>query len=294
MPTDARPRLDLAMPVHNEGPSIERTLEEWQAELSVAIDLRFLIAEDGSTDDTKEVLTRLEKRLPMHLDIAAGRRGYGHALKAALLAAETDYVLTCDSDGQIDPRDFWSVWAVREQHDLIVGWRVRRADHWFRKLMSGSFKLYHRLLFGTELHDPGLQPDVDETGGCAADCSAARAPGGRVSVGADGAGHSSAPQDRRSAATPQAAGQRGFGGVSAGTRAGHRVSQRGGAAESVSGQALLRAGGSTARIAANGASPRRKTPPIAAWQPSSQKDTFLGLSNLQHRISDLQARKLLT
>jgi glycosyltransferase involved in cell wall biosynthesis len=154
MPTDARPRLDLAMPVHNEGPSIEHTLEEWQAELSVAIDLRFLIAEDGSTDDTKEVLRRLEKRLPMHLDIAAGRRGYGHALKAALLAAETDYVLACDSDGQIDPRDFWSVWAVREQYDLIVGWRVRRADHWFRKLMSGSFKLYHRLLFRTELHDP--------------------------------------------------------------------------------------------------------------------------------------------
>ena len=154
MSTDARPRLDLAMPVHNEGPSIERTLVEWQAELSPAIDVRFLIAEDGSTDDTKEVLRRLEKRLPMHLDIAAGRRGYGHAMRAALLQAETDYVMTCDSDGQIDPRDFWSVWEAREQYDLIVGWRVRRADHWFRKLMSGSFKQYHRLLFGSRLHDP--------------------------------------------------------------------------------------------------------------------------------------------
>ncbi len=142
------------MPVHNEGPSIERTLQEWYGELSPAIDLRFLIAEDGSTDDTKEALRRLERQLPMRLDIAAGRRGYGHAMKAALLMAETDYVMTCDSDGQIDPRDFWRVWEARERYDLIVGWRVRRADHWFRKLMSGGFKLYHRMLFRTRLHDP--------------------------------------------------------------------------------------------------------------------------------------------
>ncbi len=154
MPTGARPRLDLAMPVHNEGASIEHTLEEWHAELSPAIDLRFLIAEDGSTDDTKEVLRSLEKRLPMRLDSAAGRRGYGHALKAALLQAETVYVMTCDSDGQIDPRDFWSMWEARERYDLIVGWRVRRADHWLRKAMSGSFKLLHRTLFGNRLHDP--------------------------------------------------------------------------------------------------------------------------------------------
>jgi hypothetical protein len=43
MPTDPRPRLDLAMPVHNEGPSIGRTREQWQARLSPAIDLRLLI-----------------------------------------------------------------------------------------------------------------------------------------------------------------------------------------------------------------------------------------------------------
>ena len=154
MPTDARPRLDLAMPVFNEGASIERTLEEWYAELSPTIDLRFLIAEDGSTDDTKEVLRRVAKRLPVHLDIATGRRGYGHAMKAALLAAQSPFVMTCDSDGQIDPRDFWNVWGAREQYDLIVGWRVTRADHWLRKLMSGSFKLLHRTLFRTQLHDP--------------------------------------------------------------------------------------------------------------------------------------------
>ena len=68
-----RPKLDLAMPVHNEGGAIERTLREWYAELSPAVDLRFVIAEDGSRDNTKEVLRKLEKELPLRLDMAERR-----------------------------------------------------------------------------------------------------------------------------------------------------------------------------------------------------------------------------
>ncbi len=47
-----RPKLDIVMPVHNEGGAVERTLREWYAELSPAVDLRFIIAKDGSRDNT--------------------------------------------------------------------------------------------------------------------------------------------------------------------------------------------------------------------------------------------------
>jgi glycosyltransferase involved in cell wall biosynthesis len=149
-----RPKLDLVMPVHNEGAAIERTLREWHAELSPAVDLRFVIAEDGSRDNTKEVLRRLEKELPMHLDTAEHRRGYAGGMMAALSASTTPYVLTSDSDGQTDPKDFWRLWAMREDYDLIVGWRVKRIDPLSRLLMSKCFKFYHKVLFGTRLHDP--------------------------------------------------------------------------------------------------------------------------------------------
>lgn len=149
-----RPKLDLAMPVHNEGEAIERTLREWYAELSPAVDLRFVIAEDGSQDNTKEVLRKLEKELPMHLDMAEHRRGYAGGMMAALSASATRYVLTSDSDAQSDPKDFWRMWEMREDYDLIVGWRVSRADPLSRKILSKSFKLYHKVLFGTRLHDP--------------------------------------------------------------------------------------------------------------------------------------------
>jgi len=155
MPTEpVRPKLDLAMPVHNEGASIKNTLEEWWRELSPTIDLRFIICEDGSKDDTKQVLRTLEKELPMLLDMADARRGYSGAMTAALRASTSPYVLTSDSDGQSDPRDFRRIWEMREEYDLIVGWRVNRADALLRKVMSKSFKLFHKLLFGTRLHDP--------------------------------------------------------------------------------------------------------------------------------------------
>jgi glycosyltransferase involved in cell wall biosynthesis len=149
-----RPKLDLAMPVHNEGGAIERTLREWYEELSPGVDLRFVIAEDGSQDDSKEVLRKLAKELPMHLDIAERRRGFAGGMRAALSASATPYVLASDADGQSDPKDFWRMWEMRENYDLIVGWRVNRTDSLGRLIMSKCFKFYHKALFGTRLHDP--------------------------------------------------------------------------------------------------------------------------------------------
>lgn len=155
MPAEVRrPRLDLVMPVHNEGASIEATLLEWYDELRGRIDVRFVVCEDGSRDNTKEVLRSLERRLPMHLDMVEGRRGYGGAMTVGLRASTTPHVLTSDSDGQIDPRDFWAVWEQRDAADMVVGWRVNRADTLVRRMMSRTFRFYHRSLFGTPLHDP--------------------------------------------------------------------------------------------------------------------------------------------
>jgi glycosyltransferase involved in cell wall biosynthesis len=75
-------------------------------------------------------------------------------MNAALCVSTSPYVLAVDSDGQCDPKDFWPVWELREQFDLIIGWRVNRADPLVRKMMSKSFHLLHRCLFGTWLHDP--------------------------------------------------------------------------------------------------------------------------------------------
>lgn len=151
---DSRPRLDLAMPAHNEGASIAASLREWHAELLPTIALRFSVAEDGSKDNTREILRGLAAELPIVLDFADHRRGYAGGMIAALRATETKFVLTSDSDGQSDPKCFPQLWNLREDYDLVIGWRSNRADTTSRKIMSGAFRTLHRLLFGTRLHDP--------------------------------------------------------------------------------------------------------------------------------------------
>jgi dolichol-phosphate mannosyltransferase len=148
------PTLEILLPVHNEGASIRATVEEMYEEISQRVSCRFIFCEDGSVDDTKEVLTDLARSIPAKLLIGAERKGYSRAVIDGMKALEAPFLLCLDSDGQCDPRDFWSLWEKREQADLILGWRVDRADNAMRRLMSRTFYLVYQLFFRVPAHDP--------------------------------------------------------------------------------------------------------------------------------------------
>jgi hypothetical protein len=60
----------------------------------------------------------------------------------------SNYVLITDSDGQHDPRDFWKLWELKKEYDIVSGWRVKRADSLQRKIMSKTFQFMAKKLFG--------------------------------------------------------------------------------------------------------------------------------------------------
>ena len=67
---DPKPELDVLLPVHNEAESIEATVREMYDEFSPLVRLRFIVCEDGSVDNTKDVLRRLSDSIPMRLILA--------------------------------------------------------------------------------------------------------------------------------------------------------------------------------------------------------------------------------
>ncbi|MGH9453310.1 MAG: glycosyltransferase family 2 protein [Terriglobia bacterium] len=148
------PELEILLPVHNEADSIEVTVREIYGELSPQVRLRFLICEDGSVDHTKQILRRLSESLPMNLILSEQRKGYSRAVIDGMKALEAPYLLCLDSDGQCDPKDFASFWNVRMESDVVLGWRVNRADTRLRKLMSRTFYRIYKLLYGVPVHDP--------------------------------------------------------------------------------------------------------------------------------------------
>ena len=92
--------------------------------------------------------------LPITLISAALRKGYSRAVVDGLRATTADRVACVDADGQCDPRDLVRLVQALDGHDLVVGRRTHRADHWSRMVMSRAFKLVFSAFFSVPLQDP--------------------------------------------------------------------------------------------------------------------------------------------
>lgn len=154
MPSPLLPELDVLLPIHNEGESIAATVKEIYEELKPFVRVRFILCEDGSRDNTKQVLTELAMEVPAALFLSEGRKGYSRAVRDGMMQQEAPYLLCLDSDGQCDPKDVRKFWNVRDTADVLLGWRVDRADTWMRKTMSRTFYLAWKVLYRCSLHDP--------------------------------------------------------------------------------------------------------------------------------------------
>ena len=147
-------QLQILLPVHNEGESIEAIVTEMHQIISPIVPFEFIICEDGSKDNTKEVLRKLAATFPMRLILSDERKGYSRAVVDGMIESDAPYLLCLDSDGQCDPKDFAPVWKLRDSFDLVMGWRVNRADNPMRRMMSRTFYGIYQAFFHTPVHDP--------------------------------------------------------------------------------------------------------------------------------------------
>jgi len=133
--------IAVLMPIHNEAETIEESVTEFYNIISPKMPLELVLSEDGSTDNTENVIERLSEKTPLKAILSTSRKGYAGGIKDGLKLVKANYVLITDSDGQQDPRDFWKLWSLRMKYDIVSGWRKERADALYRKVMSKIFQL---------------------------------------------------------------------------------------------------------------------------------------------------------
>jgi glycosyltransferase involved in cell wall biosynthesis len=138
------PQLEILLPVHNEADSIKDTIEEIYEQISPQVSLRFIICEDGSKDNTKQILRDLAKAIPMNFCLSDARKGYSRRCAMVWKSWKRLFCFASTLGRQCDPKDFAAFWAVRNEADVVLGWRVNRADNWMRKAMSGTFYLIYK------------------------------------------------------------------------------------------------------------------------------------------------------
>ena len=111
-----------------------------------------LVVDNGSTDGTAEVARAFGARV-----VTEPRRGYGAAVHAGLLAADTELVAVLDGDGSLDARmlPVLAAEVAQDRADLAVGRRVPvTARLWPWHARAGNAVLAARLRHrGLPVHD---------------------------------------------------------------------------------------------------------------------------------------------
>jgi hypothetical protein len=119
--------LSVVIPAYNEQDGIaaiiERVLAVKPALTADGTDLELLIVDDGSSDNTAEIVSRYpEARLVKH----SCNKGYGAALKTGFSSACGDWLGFLDADGTYPPEHFPALCQVLQAGDgadLVVGSR---------------------------------------------------------------------------------------------------------------------------------------------------------------------------
>ena len=147
--------LSIVVPCYNEAENIPGF---FPGLLSFAGErgYRVVAVNDGSSDKTLEILTRLKETAP-HLDVISHKlnRGYGAAIKTGLHAVETEYAITIDADGQHRLEDVDKCFRaiVETDSDLVVGARANNASGMYRSLGKWGIRMFASMLFELPVKD---------------------------------------------------------------------------------------------------------------------------------------------
>ncbi len=148
--------VSLVVPAHNEAQNLPRVIPPARAVLGhLADDYELVLVDDGSSDETVAVARRLMGEEGERLRVVSHPRqaGYGVTVADGLRAARGDWVAFVDGDGQFDPADLSRLAELAPEADMVAGWRLHRADPWHRSVVSGTFNVLVRLLYGVTYRD---------------------------------------------------------------------------------------------------------------------------------------------
>ena len=164
----AAPDLAVVIPVYNEAENIPALLRDWQPVFqAIGAGYTMIFIDDGSTDDSIALL-RARERTDPHLQVhQQPNAGHGPAiLKGYGMTGEAAWIFQIDSDHQLDTAAFHTLWANRNDYDLLLAEReqknasparqgLSRITGWMVKALYGSgvkdINSPYRLIRGSDL-----------------------------------------------------------------------------------------------------------------------------------------------
>src|SRR5665213_732767 len=144
------PSISAFFPAFNEEANIAALCLKTAAVLKrITPEWEVIAVNDGSRDATAAMVEGLHKDEPRIRVVSHGvNQGYGAAVKTGFASAKMDWIFFTDGDGQFDVAELESRLApLMAGNDLVVGYRIKRADPFQRRANAWAWGTLVRTLF---------------------------------------------------------------------------------------------------------------------------------------------------
>lgn len=150
-------KMYMIIPAYNESETIEQVINDWYpVVVKTGEESRLVIIDDGSKDNTYEILKKAAETRPQMIAVTKKNGGHGSTILHGYhyaLDAGADYIFQTDSDGQTKAEEFAQFWEQRKQYDMVIGHRKGREDGFSRVFVTKTLKFVLFLLFHVKVTD---------------------------------------------------------------------------------------------------------------------------------------------
>ncbi|MCL5744750.1 MAG: glycosyltransferase family 2 protein [Acidobacteria bacterium] len=157
MNSDRFAELSVFFPAYNDAPSLPGLIEKTFSVLEKHVSsYEVIVVNDGSQDNTAEVLKLLQQRHGTALRVITHQknRGYGGALRSGFQEARKEFVFYTDGDGQYDVSELPLLLdKAGPGTGLVNGYKLERHDPWHRIWIGSTYNAFARALFRIRIRD---------------------------------------------------------------------------------------------------------------------------------------------
>jgi glycosyltransferase involved in cell wall biosynthesis len=154
-PQPATPDVSVLVPAKDEAENLPLFMELAEATFGATPNVAFevVVIDDGSEDNTWQVLEQLARRYPfLRLARHRSRRGIADALRTGYLRARGRVLVFYPADLQFKPEDIPRLVApiLADEADMVTGFKEGKYE---KALVSGIYNRLSRLLFKVKVKD---------------------------------------------------------------------------------------------------------------------------------------------
>jgi glycosyltransferase involved in cell wall biosynthesis len=148
--------LSVFFPSYNDAANIpELVTSFYQEAQKFSKHIEILVINDGSTDNTKQILEEMSSKIP-ELKVVHHQKnlGYGAALISGFKHCSYDLIFYTDGDGQYKATDLYRLFeALQPETDIVNGFKKARGDGMARDIIGNIYKVITTVFFNIKLKD---------------------------------------------------------------------------------------------------------------------------------------------